>query len=101
MAIPSSRQSEIYTTESIVLEIRELRRDLALRTPQVLNRVEAARYLRISTRQLDILAKSEAVRSSRIGGSVRYQRQWLDDYLEENALGGPKPGRADEILNEQ
>jgi excisionase family DNA binding protein len=50
----------------------------------VMNRKEAAEYLRVSCKTIDTWIAEGKLKCSRIGHSVRVRREWLDEYMDDN-----------------
>lgn len=58
----------------------------------ILNRIGAAEYLGISLRTIDELISNGSLRVVRIGRSVRFRAESLEEFLEANETAG-KPSR--------
>jgi excisionase family DNA binding protein len=57
--------------------------------PEILNRKEAAQFLRVSVRSLDYLIASQTIPHCKIlKKAVRFTRQQLQDYLKQTERGG-------------
>jgi len=61
---------------------------LPAKTPHVLmSRYEAASYLGVSTRKLDLIIREGAFRTVQIGRSRKIERAVLDAFIEQNVRG--------------
>ena len=52
----------------------------------VMNRDEAAEYLRVSVASIDNWITEGSLKCARIGRSVRIRKEWLDEYIEEHMV---------------
>ena len=59
-------------------EVASLREALQLSARPVMTTHEAAQYLGVSRSKIEAMVKSGALRSTKIGGSRRIRREWLD-----------------------
>jgi len=51
----------------------------------VMNRDEAAEYLRVCTKTIDTMIMEGKLKHSRLGKSVRIRKEWLDELMEESS----------------
>ncbi len=63
--------------------------NIEIKSP-LLNEREAAKYLRISARNLWTLRRAGKVTATPIGRKVFYRRENLDRYIGESEKGGPQ-----------
>jgi excisionase family DNA binding protein len=73
----------VTTIQALTEAVRQMRIEIRDR-PLIgaLNTDQAAKYLGIHRRTLERLAESDGITSRKIGGSRRWRRQDLDDYLD-------------------
>lgn len=50
----------------------------------VMNRTEAAEYLRVCAKTIDTWIAEGKLKHSRLGKSVRIRKEWLDELMEES-----------------
>ena len=73
----------------LVDEMKECTGALTSLRSGVLTPDEAAAYLKVSRRKLDDWTAAGEIRVSKNGAVVRYKRDWLDDFVDRCASGGP------------